>query len=322
MSEKLKYERFLWFDGRIKAARFPNAKILAEKFEISGRTAQRDIEFMRDRLGAPLDYQHQRKGYFYSDSSYELPSIWFNEDNIIALSLAVRIASSIPDTGTKQKLFTLLEKIFITHSRDGQLTFEELTGKISVKNIEYSKVNESFFLLIVNALFNGTPLLIHYGSPHSKQETERTILPLHLIQYMGSWHIIAFCTLRNELRDFALSRIRHIKQSEVNVQIPGKLPSIKEYTRKHFGIMQGGKTRQVCLKFSASVAEWILEQIWHPDQKTELQEDGSLLMIFPVADFRELKRKVLSYGSEVQVIKPKKLKDEVIDEIGKMGKIY
>ncbi len=322
MSEKLKYERFLWFDIKVKAERFPNAKKLADKFELSGRTAQRDIEFMRDRLGAPLDYHHQKKGYFYSDTSYELPSIWFNEDNIIALSLAVRLASSIPDAGTKQKLFALLEKIFISNSCDGILNFNDLTEKISVKNIEYSKVNEQFFLLTVNALFQKAPLLIHYGSPHSKKETERTVLPLHLIQYMGSWHVIAFCTLRNELRDFALSRIKYMKQTVDKVSIPSRLPSIKEYTRKHFGIMQGGRTRQICLKFSPAVAEWVLEQIWHPKQKTALQKDGSLLMIFPVADFRELKRKILSYGSEVQVIKPKKLKDEVIDDIGKMGRIY
>ncbi len=322
MSDKLKYERFLWFDGRVKAARFPNAKILAEKFEISGRTAQRDIEFIRDRLGAPLNYNPQRKGYYYIDTSYELPSIWFNEDNIIALSLAVRLASSIPDTGTKHKLFTLLEKVFITHSSDGKLTFDKLTEKISVKNIEYSKVNERFFLLTLNALFNGTPLQIHYGSPHSKKETNRTILPLHLIQYMGSWHIIAFCTLRNELRDFALSRIKSIKQSGDRVVIPKGFPSIKEYTRKHFGIMQGGKSLQVCLKFSPSVAEWMLEQIWHPEQKNELQKDGSLLMKFPVADFRELKRKILSYGSEVVVITPGKLANEIRDEIVEMGKIY
>ena len=53
MSDRLKYERFLWFHGQIKAGRFPNAGNLAENFELSGRTAQRDIEFIRDRLDAP-----------------------------------------------------------------------------------------------------------------------------------------------------------------------------------------------------------------------------------------------------------------------------
>jgi predicted DNA-binding transcriptional regulator YafY len=67
MGDRLNYERFLWFHGRVKARAYPNASRLADQFEISCRTAQRDIEFMRDRLRAPLTYAHERKGYTYTD---------------------------------------------------------------------------------------------------------------------------------------------------------------------------------------------------------------------------------------------------------------
>lgn len=98
MSDRLKYERFLWFHSQVKAGKFPNAVNLAENFELSGRTAQRDIEFIRDhRLDAPLQYNHQHRGYCYTDDSYELPTLWINESNILALSLPVRLASTIPD---------------------------------------------------------------------------------------------------------------------------------------------------------------------------------------------------------------------------------
>jgi predicted DNA-binding transcriptional regulator YafY len=90
MSGKLQYERFFWFHKYIKAGRYPNAKNLSEQFEISHRTAQRTIEFMRDRIQAPLEYDYLNKGFYYSDNTYELPSLWFNEDNVVALSLAVR----------------------------------------------------------------------------------------------------------------------------------------------------------------------------------------------------------------------------------------
>ena len=54
MASKIILERFLWFQNEIKNGKYPNTKTLAEKFEITRKTAQRDIDFMRDRLNAPL----------------------------------------------------------------------------------------------------------------------------------------------------------------------------------------------------------------------------------------------------------------------------
>ncbi len=322
MSGKLQYERFFWFHKYVKADKYPNAKHLCKQFEISHRTAQRTIEFMRDRIQAPLEYDYLNKGFYYSDKTYELPSLWFNEDNVVALSLAVRLASSIPDIDTKNKLCTLLEGIINRQSTDGGMSFQDISDKISVKNIEYSRVNEQFFTVIVSSIFQKRPLHISYYSPHTKKGTDRTILPLHLIQYMGSWHVIAFCTLRNAMRDFALSRIKTINSTDIKVRLPGNLPPVKEFTRKNFGIIQGGKTQKVCLQFTPMIAPWIEEQIWHPKQKQTLKKDGSLLLIFPTADFKELIKRVLSHGADVKVISPKGLAIALKSEILKMGKIY
>ncbi len=86
--------------------------------------------------------------------------------------------------------------------------------------------------------------------------------------------------------------------------------------------MQGVKTKKVCLQFSPAVAEWMQEQVWHPLQKVFLKSDGSFVLRFPVADFREVKRKILSHGSSVKVISPKELVHEIKAEINKMKKIY
>jgi predicted DNA-binding transcriptional regulator YafY len=322
MGDRLKYERFLWFHDRVKASKYPNARHLAERFEISPRTAQRELDFIRDRLKAPLEYDHTRKGYYYTDDSYELPSKWYSEESVISFALAVRLASTIPDTRIKNELYDFIGKVFNVRYHGRKLDIRDVSEKISVKNIEYSRVNEEYFHSIVNALFQGTPLTISYYSPHSKNETERTVLPLHLMQYMGSWHLIAFCSLRNDIRDFALSRIRSMDLSGQNICLPDDLPPVKEYTRKHFGIMQGGKTRKVCLKFSPSVADWIEEKVWHPEQEQTLKKDGSLELRFPAADFKELIKRILSHGPDVKVIFPKSLADEVKAEIKKMGKIY
>ena len=111
MGDRLKYERFLWFHGRVKARSYPNARILADEFELSSRMAQRDIEFMRDRLRAPLVYFVERKGYAYTDWSFELPGLLLTEDNVVAVALAVRLASSVPDERMKQNLCSFLDDL-------------------------------------------------------------------------------------------------------------------------------------------------------------------------------------------------------------------
>lgn len=246
----------------------------------------------------------------------------FSEENIMAFALAVRLATSIPDTEIKEKLCDFLKKIFSDQEGGGGPCLEDIAVKVSVKNIEYSRVDEKYFHEIVNALFRESPVTISYYSPHTNRKTIRTILPLHLIHYMGSWHIIAFCTTRKNLRDFALSRIKSVTPTIEEINLPKNLPSLKEYTRKNFGIMQGGETKEVRLRFSPSIAEWMHEQIWHPLQKISFDDDGGLVMQFPVSDFREVKRKVLSHGSEVKVILPKELAKEIKEEIKRMGKIY
>jgi predicted DNA-binding transcriptional regulator YafY len=322
VSDQLKYERFFWFHGRIKAEKHPNARHLAEEFEISPRTAQRDIEFMRDRLGAPLLYNYSRRGYRYTDDSYELPGHWINETNILSLAFAVRLASTIPDTALKDDLCRLIDRVTGTVGSKGNACLGRLNDKISVKNIEYGKVDTTIFRQAAEALFQERSLLIDYQSPHTSKNSERIILPLHLIHYMGSWHLVAWCDMRQDLRDFALARIKSIAPSNTTVKLPDDLPPIKEYTRRHFGIMQGEKTTYVTLRFSPKVASWVAEQIWHQEQQTECGPDGSLTLCFPVADFRELARIVLGFGAEIHVIEPPALRDLVREEIRKMAKIY
>ncbi|MDP3480678.1 MAG: WYL domain-containing protein [Desulfoprunum sp.] len=322
MSDRQKFERFLWFHGQIKSGKYPNAPHLAEAFEISGRTAQRDVEFMRDRLDAPFAYDHFRRGYRYTDTFYELPGHWISETNVLALALAVRLASTIPDPALKDELCCLINRVVNTSGGTGESCIDRVGDKISVKNIEYARVDEQIFRQTVQALFEDQALQITYHSPHTAKTSSRTIQPLHLMHYMGSWYLLAWCATSRAIRDFALSRLQAIEPSPDPVQLPANLPPIKEYTRKHFGIMQGHETIAVALRFSPKISPWLAEQIWHPQQKVTTEPDGSLLLEFPAADFRELVKIILSHGAEVQVVEPPELRILVREEIERMTKIY
>jgi predicted DNA-binding transcriptional regulator YafY len=118
MAKKLSYERYAWFHGRVKTGTFPNSVRLAEHFEISRKQAQRDVEFMRERLGAPLLYNPDRRGFAYEDGNYELPPVWLNEEELHAFYLALRLSATIPDRELKQSLHRLIEKFLSLRSAE------------------------------------------------------------------------------------------------------------------------------------------------------------------------------------------------------------
>lgn len=322
MTHHDKFKRILWFDSRVQNNRHPNARNLSEHFNISARTAQRDIECLRDNFNAPLYFNRPKNGYCYTDDTFSLPAFWFNEDNVIALALSARLASAIPDKTIKNDLAGIIQRVLGIFGSASGLDLKMLSEKVSVKNVEYAVTDEQIFHAVIKALFEAYPIDITYYSPHKNQTTQRTVMPLHLMHYMGSWHLIAFCSSKKDLRNFSISRIKSIHPSDMTIKIPKSLGSIKHYIRRHFGIMQGGKTQKVTLKISHAIAAWVSEQIWHPEQKMVASKDGSIELSLPVGDFREIRRRILSYGADIEVLNPRELKEDVKKEILKMTKIY
>jgi predicted DNA-binding transcriptional regulator YafY len=322
MASKIILERFLWFQNEIKNGKYPNTKTLAEKFEITRKTAQRDIEFLRDRMGAPLVYIPEHRGFAYEDNTYELAGFWLEEDALISLLLAYRLVSAVPDKSIKASLRAFLEQLLAKLSHSGAISVKDLSSKISVRNIEYSRTSEKIYHAILEALLFARPVRIEYHSPHNAETTTRDIQPLHLLHYMGTWHIIAHCAMKNQLRDFVLSRIHKIEPCANKITSRFNSGQVREYIRKTFGIFHGKETKEVCLCFSKDVSIWIAEQIWHPAQQTITKKDGRLCLTIPVSDFREIKREILKYGSQVEVISPKALREEIKKEIEKMNEVY
>ena len=322
MAKKLSYERYAWFHGRVKSGAFPNSARLADHFEISRKQAQRDVAFMRDRIGAPLLYNADRRGYGYEDGTYELPPVWLKEEELHALCLALRLSAAIPDRELKKSLHRLMENFLSLRSADTPPGFRDLEEKVSVKNVAYSRVPEPVFHAVVTALFREHTLKITYRTPHKNETTERVVRPLHLLCYMGNWHLIAFCSLRRQIRDFALSRIRAVQPCAEPLALPPGLPPIKEYIRRNFGVIAGERSTDVVLRFTPGVSPWIAEQEWHEAQEVSVGKDGSLRLRFPVSGFVEVAREILKYGAAVEVLEPQELRDTIREEIRKMGTLY
>ncbi|MGD9976044.1 MAG: hypothetical protein AB7S77_23540, partial [Desulfatirhabdiaceae bacterium] len=97
MGNFLIIERLKWFDHQIRCNRYPNASTLSDRFEISSKTAQRTITFMRDRYDAPMEYHACRRGYYYTDNSFIFPNLVATQDEILAVLIAGNLLSASQD---------------------------------------------------------------------------------------------------------------------------------------------------------------------------------------------------------------------------------
>lgn len=314
-------DRLKWFEAEIKRDKFPNATLLSEKFEVSRKTAQRDISKVKEEYNAPLQYDKSKKGYFYSNPKFTLFNLNnITQEEILAILLAKNLLSSSAGGLISQLISEFGKKLFIQMGNIG-LSENTLDESFSATWHGYSPSSSDVFRIVSDSLINSKLLYFSYSSPIKNKKTERTVEPHHLQHYMGSWVLIAFCRERDEWRKFHLSRMSNIKTNDkIFVKRPKK--EWECHILKDFGIFFGKHQEIVTLRFNPFRARWIKDEFWHPAQTIKELEDGSLDLSFPVADLREVKLKTMQYGADVEVMQPESLKTLIKDELLKMNRLY
>lgn len=320
MADHLKFERYCWFDRQVKAGRYPNASALVERFEISSSTAKRTIEFMRDRLGAPLEYESRRRGYYYTDASFALPAAQVSQNELLAILLARNLLAGSAGGVISRAIQTFGRKLFVAIGEIG-LDEKRIDTAFSAIWHGYTPAESETFQTAAKALIEHRHLAFRYFSPSRNEITTRLVKPVHLQHYMGSWVLLAWCTDRCDWRHFFLGRMEQVQVTETAFD-PHPRSHWTRRLRGSFGLFQGETQQQVVLLFNPHRAGWLRHEIWHPEQAMEDQPGGSLILRIPVSDFREIKLRIMQYGADVEVLEPQELRREIQEEIGRMVRLY
>jgi predicted DNA-binding transcriptional regulator YafY len=243
MGNQLFLERFIWFDNEARHGRYPNATKLAEQFELSTKTAHRSIEYFRDRLQAPLEYDESRKGYYYTDLTFQLPVMRLTQDELLALLISRKLITEASAGSIGDELGKIATQL-------GSLLAASLPGKAHPEDafsFRWKGINPTepvIFQNVTAALLQGRLLSFCYYSPASSVCTMRTVEPHHMVNYQGTWHLVAFCHLRNEWRDFVLGRMTICKVEAEEFVIRPK-QEWQSFLHDTFGIFQNSKSFNV-----------------------------------------------------------------------------
>ncbi|ROQ89908.1 helix-turn-helix transcriptional regulator [Desulfosoma caldarium] len=309
-------DRIFWFFTQLKQHAFPTAASYQERFEVSSSTFKRDVAFLRDRLGAPVAYDRQRRGYFLTDASFELPPYWFDAHQLLLMHGLCRQMT--------QNLNSLPQEIRSFHERVKELLTMHFGPRIleavSFENVEWADCDMRLLKTVADAILQRRILRIVYHTGYSGQTARRVVEPYRLHNYRGTWHLVAYCHYRDEPRIFMLSRMGEVEV--LSRRYEGQQFDVSRFLDTAFGIYRGGVVQKAVLRFSPNIARIIRDQIWHKDQKMRMEEDGSLTLSVPIADLTEIRRHVLKYGAEVEVIEPQALRHQVREEAKRILFLY
>ena len=304
-------ERVFYFHREILKGNYPNSRTLADQFEMSIATSKRDINYLRDRLCAPLSFDPKKNGFCYQEG-FHLP---FEESPRIIFLLAM--LSKLADEaglGELQEVKQLEQRLSAMISPD----YGTVIDSLQCLWIEIESIDHRIFEIIIEAVVKKQLLALQYSSIGGKSSA-RTVAPLQIINYQGRWYCYAFCSLRRENRLFHIGRIQSAGLTGVN--IPENVALDRSIIGQSFGIFQGKPRYTAEILFTSTAAELVKNQRWHKDQKIEPVENGVLLRL-PVSDNRELVMKILQYGSMAKVLSPPELIKRLQTEIIAMSDNY
>lgn len=292
-----------------------------ELLETSRNTITRDFEYLRDTLGAPLMYCREQNGHQYDPAApvFELPGFWMNASELYALLACEQLLESVQPGLMSHRLAPLRSRIRNILGETGH-DAERVSERIQVQPMQARTSSALVFDPVAEATLACKRLTFNYQNRTENQFKQRSADPQRLLHYRSNWYLLAYCNLAHALRLFSLDRI---SSPEVGDESALSLPNaeLNAFTSASFGIF-GGKPRATAhLKFTLHAAQWVADELWHPDQIRDWRDDGFHLQV-PYADSRELVMDVLKYGPDVEVIGPAELREEVAGKVRGMGEIY
>jgi proteasome accessory factor B len=294
----------------IQAGKFPNASTLARELEVSTKSIHRDIEFMRDRLELPIEYDGSRFGYRYTEEVNAFPTVQITEGEIFALLVAEKALQQYRGTSFEKPLLSAIKKMEQSLPDTISLNLSEIEQTISFRTRAEQNLNLEIFDVLAKATAHRRQIEMTYRKPGSRENEQRVVDPYHLANINGEWYLFAYDHGRKDIRTFAPVRIQSAKPNGKTFERPEKF-SLEKRLSGSFGVHAGQGDYEVVLRFTARAADLIREKKWHESQQLRELKDGGAELRMKLSSLAEIERWVLSWGGDAKVLKPKELADAV-----------
>jgi proteasome accessory factor B len=303
-------ERMLRIHQAVQGGGYPNATRLAVELEVSTKSIHRDIEFMRDRLELPLEYDPQRNGYHYTQEVGSFPTLQITEGELFALLVAEKALQQYRGTTFEKPLLSAFKKMAASLPDTVSLNLADWEQTISFRTSAEPILDLEVFDTLAKATAQHRQLLLTYRKPGRKETESREVDPYHLANINGEWFLFGYCHLRKDIRTFVPARILKVAFTGKNFVRPPKF-SLDRRLRDSFGVITGPGDFEVVICFDELVADYIREKRWHPSQQLLETAEGGVQLRLKLSSLVEIQRWILGWGGHAAALAPPELVESV-----------
>jgi predicted DNA-binding transcriptional regulator YafY len=305
-----RFERISALHRVLSVARYPVpfAK-LRDVAECSRATVYRDLHYLRDVFGAPVEFDSEAHTVRYVDDEhgrFELPGLWLSSDELYALIAAQQLVSEAQGGYLTEAIAPLKQRIERLAAAKGSVGPAALE-RIRIIRKQGRRLLEREFRIVAHAVLKRVRLKMVYHARIKQDMTQREVSPQRLTYYRDNWYLDAYCHLSEGLRTFALERIKAPMPLETAAVDVGEV-ELNQELAAGYGIFSGPPRGRAVLKFSKDAARWVAEELWHRDQQTRWLSDGRFELTVPYSDPTEILMDALRFGPDVEIAEPPELR--------------
>ena len=313
VEKKTAHERYLIIDNLLSKNTNPTKEFIAKKCGVSVKAIEKDFYRMKNdvhlKFDAPIKHNPKGNTYYYADPNFSINKLALKNEDINALRNMLVILRRYDQLSLLKPLKVVINKIEALQNISIASNAEDISEYIQVEIPSDSKGLENVTELY-NAIKNRQTIDFSYN--RFKGSKAHTVDPYLIKEYKNRWYLTGFYHQENRFATFALEGIEELENKNIDFKIKTNF-SRTDYFNHAFGItvINDYLPEKVILKFNYKQGLYIKSQPIHGTQQIIKDTKNELIISITVIPTYELTSQILSYGSDVEVIEPTILRENI-----------
>lgn len=310
--------RILEIDKAIRNDEYPNSKRYEKDWGISRSTFSRYIDLLRLSYDAPVEFDFRRNGYYYSDKTFFIQNVMLKEGELVTISMILPLLEQYKNTPLEKSFREIITKITDMLPDNISVDSSFINNEVHFISDPITHLEDGVFDSVLKATKLHRALELDYKTSEDERYTTREFYPYHMICQKGSWYVIGYSFHSNDIRVYAMPRIKNLRILEKQFSIPKDF-KLEKYIDPDFGIWKSTSAPvKIELLFDKNFRSYILERDWHKTQVIKENDDGTVYLSFETNQIAQTINWILQFAGNVTVLNPPEVKQGVYNAAKKI----
>lgn len=301
---------------------YPNCTTFKKKFGVSRITGLRDIEYLRTEWELSIEFDDVKNGYYLTKPiSDQQPMARLTRRELFGFCLFGKRLDQCQDAAWYPWLASTFQKILMNLDREDRRILARLDSFISSRSYGPDETDLPAIETLIDAILKERVAECDYHKLRASGGERRRLHPIHLVEYIGRWYLMAWCPRAKKIRTFVPNRMEQLELIPEKFT-PPKDFDIDKHLEKSFGITTGDGDYEVVLELNEFATQVHDERQWHAQQSWEKRKDGTSTLTLRVSALEEVEMFVLGHKTNVKVKGPQMFVDRIKNSIAEMANMY